>query len=356
MRNNLIYLALIVFLISGCEDIYTPEIEVVPARLVVESHITNDLSQNFVRLSMSRDFYNFDTPETVKGAKVELLESGGTLLQGIETGDGYFTFLTAPAVGKKYTLRIKHQQDSYESDPVIMPPLPQIDSLYTKHKIEKSYRTDSYGIPNLVETPSREILIDAPISAQLSYYRFYYHAIIQWTYNPPSVFGPPPPSWYGWKSVYDIGAFNLAGPKEFSVSEKISTHPVLSLSYNGNQYLDSVTQLPSGWIVILDEYGLQKESYDFHARLNSQFSAEGSLFDPMFTQVYGNIHCTTDHSKIVLGFFDLNSYRQYRYFFNNLSKNDNSVIQRQLFTYPEIPSDGYLIGQYPSFWEFNYSK
>lgn len=347
-------MALFAVLFASCEEYYKPELEVVPGMLVVESHITNDPKQNFVRLSMTQDFYSTVQEEIIIGAKVDLIELGGQIMSGLENRAGYFTFPSTPVQGRQYKIQITYQNDIFVSELVVMPPIPAIDSLYTIHKIKKSFRTNSSGIPELFETPVREICIDAPITSQLGYYRFNTRAILQWIYSPAPSIGPPPPPWYGWLSVYDRGLFNLAGPKVYSQSNKVRQHPVVSLDYNGKFYLDSSAQSPSGWILIIDEYGITKASYDFHEKLNQQFSAEGSLFEPVLTQIYGNIKCTTSPEKIVLGFFDLNSYRQYRYYLSLGTGPDNQVIQRRLNSYPEIPDRGYQIGTRPSFWETNY--
>ena len=354
MKNRtFIAVLFVLFLFVSCEEIYNPTIETVPGQLIVESHLTNDPAQNFVKLSTTRSFYSNLPAVKVVGAKVTLTQVGGAAQKGIEGDFGFFTFPKTPEPGKKYLLQIQYQNNNYESTQVLMPPLPTIDTLYTPAATNKTYTTSVYGSPTLVEDPGRNISIDAPISPSLEYYRFNYRAVLQWIYNPPATMGPPPPSWYGWTSVSSKELFNIAGPKDFSVSDKIQNHPVLFLPFNSQQYLDSIQQMPEGWIVIIDEYGITKESYDFHKKLNQQFSAEGSLFDPVNTQVYGNIHCTNDPSKIALGFFDLNSYRQYRYFLN-LSVNDKAGIQRRLNRYLAISDKGYLIGYCPAFWEYNY--
>jgi len=340
----------------ACEEYFAIALDEMPKLMVVDSHFTNDPNQNFVRLSMTRNFYNTSPAEIPVGAKVDLIQFFGETTSGVETSPGYFTFSTTPIPEKKYQLRISYLKDTYVSDAVVMPPIPSIDTLYTKHEVEKNYRIDSYGSPTLVETPGRRICIDAPLSSGLEYYRFSWQAVLQWQYDPPVVFPPPLPSWYGWKTFYQTGQFNLAGPKEFTVSDKIRQHKVLSLSYNSLIYLDSVQQKPIGWIVTIHQYGISKKSYDFQELLNKQFSAEGSLFDPVLTQVYGNIHCKTDPSKIALGFFDLNSYCQHRYYLYLGTGPDNQVVQRRINEYYDIPDNGYMIGTYPVFWENNYQR
>ena len=269
-----------------------------------------------------------------------------------------------------------------------MPPIPSIDSLYTRHEVEKVTRTNAYNIPELFDQPGRQIYIDAPATPQLQYYRFNYRAIIQWTYNPywmddsasviirpildksamidrvASVYGPIVPLGddttkhylYGWLSVTDNNLFNLVGPKEFTVTQKIEKHPIVSLAYDSYAYLDSFTEESANWIIMLDQYGITKESYDFHVKLNNQFSADGTLFDPVIAQVYGNITCRTDPEKIVLGFFDMNSYKQYRYYLNLGTGTDETVVLRQLYQYFDIPDRGFKKDFPPEFWETNYKR
>jgi len=353
MRKELIHLVLFVFILTSCEEYYNPAIDVVPAILVVDAQISNDSQHSYVKLSITSDFYNRTPTDWVTGANVKLIEGGNHIIQGYEQTTGYFTFAELPVTGNRYYIRITYNGDIYESNSVTMPPLPAIDSLYTKPALIQGYQLNINGAPFLVETPGREICIDAPITNALQYYRFSDRAILQWVYNPPSSHGPPPPTWFGWKSIHDNGLFNLAGPKNFRISAKVRQHPLISLGYDGRAYLYS-DEIPAGWILIIDQYGITKESYDFHVKMNQQFSAEGNLFDPVQTQIYGNIHCVTDSEKLVLGFFDLNSYRQHRYFLILGNGPDNQVVQRQVDRYLEIPEDGYYQdGTRPDFWETN---
>lgn len=350
MRKEFNCLALFGLLFVSCEEYYTPKLDVAPGMLVVESLLTNDLKQNFVKLTMTKDFYNTTQEEKITGAKVELVHIFGEIIQSIETTSGYFTFQKTPVTGEKYQLRITYQNDIFESEFMVMPPLPTIDTLYTHNKIEYSYRTDVMGGPVQIETAGREICINAPINPSLEYYRFNWRAIIQWVLPPP-IKPFPPPSLFGWKSFYNKGLFNIAGSKQFSVSDQLKNHSILTLGYDGRAYTDSSAQIPAGWILILDEYGISQASYNFHEKLNKQFSADGSLFDPVLTQVTGNIHCKTNPEKLVLGFFDLNSYRQYRYFLKFGNIENDKVIQRRLNRYLDIPDNGSQYGVPPDFWE-----
>jgi hypothetical protein len=353
-------MVLILVLFISCEESYSPDLESVPGILVVESHVTNDPNQNFVNLSKTSDFYNTQGQEKIMGARVDLVQITGTNLRPVETpirstekSAGHYEFPSVPVTGSKYKLRVSVGQDTYESNIEQMLPVPSIDSLYTRFKIEKSYRTDAYGPPTLVESPVQELCIDAPLTTSLQYYRFDWRTVLQWTYYPIVKNGPSQPSYLGWISVYPDEEFNLAGIKEFSNSTRVSKHPVLSLPYNIKPILDSTAQVGSGWIVMLDQYGISKDSYNYYENLNKQLTAEGNLFDPLQAQVYGNMRCKNDASKIVLGYFDLNSYRHYRYYINLGTNEKSKVIKREIKQYPAIPDRGYVRGIPPVFWENN---
>jgi len=347
-------LVLVLLFFVACEEYYTPKLDVVPSMLVVESHLTNDPKQNFVKLSKSQNFNSKDLAEGINGATVELIESKGSSLTGIESSTGYFTFSNTPIPGETYYLRITWENDIYESEKAVMPPLHTIDTLYTNHNVKRSYRTDSYGGPTQIETPGRDICINAPITPALEYYRFYWTAILDWNCTPPMPPGSlfPPATIFGSITFQQIGLFNIVGSKIFSISDKVENHQILFIAYDARIYLDSECKIPGGWTITIDQYGISKDSYDFHEKLNQQFSAEGNLFEPVLAQVYGNIHCVTDSTKLVLGFFDLNSYRQYRYFFYSFGSGQGSeVIPHQLSSYFNISDRVATIGNTAGFRE-----
>jgi hypothetical protein len=373
------------FLLVSCEEYYKPSIDDMPGLMVVDSHVTNDPNQNFVRISKARSFYSTAAVEWVSGAIVELVQENFQIIKAREDAPGYYVFPSTPVSNKKYRLRITYLKDIYESDYIVMPPVPTIDSLYTRHEVEKVTRTNAYNVPQQFDQPGRRIYIDAPVTPMLQHYRFNYRAVIQWVFNPywmddptnviihfksashdkiASGYGPIVPLGsdtskhylYGWLSVTDNNLFNLVGPKEFALTKKIEKHPIVSLAYNSYAYLDSFTEQPYNWILILDQYGIPKESYDYHEKLNRQFSADGTLFDPVIAQVYGNITCKTDPEKIVLGFFDMNSYKQYRYYLNLGTGSDQTVVLRQLDQFFDIPDRGFKKDFPPEFWETNYKR
>jgi len=352
MPEKLIYFALLIILFCSCEEIYTPAIEPIDGKLVVEALITNDVTKNFVRLTKTSSFYNKLQAQPALGAKVDLVEINGNVVRATEGIPGVFSFSTTPVEGKNYMLRITYLGDNYESEIVTMPPLPSYENFYTENIVKKIYRTDSYGVPNAYDLHGQEVYIDLPVSSALSHYRFETRSVSEWVYSPPGWDAPPPPPTYGWQSFIDNTKFNVAGPKKFSQTEKIEKHPLVLLPYKSSDYLESDSLVSQGWILIIDQYGTSKGSFDYREELNSQFAAKGSLFDPIQTQVYGNITCKSYPPKNVYGYFELNSYRHFRYFIYT-SGPDYPIIMRQIFTYPDIPYDGKHPGFRPDWWQYS---
>jgi hypothetical protein len=255
--------------------------------------------------------------------------------------------------GQDYKLQILFNNDIYESESVTMPPIPSIINFYTEQVENIEYQSDAYGVPFPFKVIGRELYLDAPITPSLTYYRFGMRSVLEYYYQPPMLGPPPPPELppvYGWLSLYYKDNYNIAGPKKFSQAGLIEKHPLILLPYSTALLIkpDSVFR---GWIFILDQYGTTKGSYDYHEMLNSQFSAGGSLLDPIQTQVYGNIRCKTDPSKVIFGYFDLNSYRQHRYYLYFMDPNPGGIItMREITSYPYIPDNGQIAGYNPPGW------
>ncbi len=344
------YIILLLFALTSCEEYYHADLDKVENMLVVESLICNDPVQNFVRISKTANFNDQGIPDSLKYTSCWLVDDIGNLLPGEEQTPGYFRFSDVPRSGHYYKLRITYGTDTFESDYEMMPPVPLLDSTFAVAAPNTYYATDAFGNPYKKTDNGFDVRINAPIHEANSYYRFKWRAILQWSMEPESAGGPPPPKIYGWRSYYDNDIFNIAGPKEYAVSDMIENHTVLFRSTEPLRYLDSTAMTPEGWIVMIHQYGITKSSFTFYDKVNDQLEASGQLFDPVYTQVYGNIHCTTDPDKIILGHFDLCSYHESRYFVYALQ---SSTVSRQhiIDSYNSIPDEGmYIDGSVPYFW------
>ncbi len=347
MRKIVFNLLFLLLFFSSCEKIYTPSMNTISGALVVDAQITNDITRNDVHLSRTRSFYDRLAVLEVTGATVSLIQLSGPTLKGFESSPGHYVFSAVPVSGKQYFLRIVIQNDTYESKAVTMPPIPTISNYYSTKVMTTYNEVNGEGLPRTYEKLSREFDVDLPITSESSYYRFNLRSLIEYRYD--VVQGSFFASTYGWFSYQNNERFHLVGPKESSEMGKIVKHPLFTISYNPLEYFhsDLRTLIAQGWILFVDQFGISKESYEYHEQLNNQFAATGSLFDPIQTQVYGNILCKSKPSEIVYGFFDLYTYQQYRYFLK-LPSPPEEVILRPIMRFPEIPFNGEIKTKEPT--------
>src|ERR1035437_4218269 len=342
MLKRLTYFLFLLILFASCEEYYTPKIDDVSGHLVVDALITNDLSRNYVRLSTTKGYFDEQVTSNILFATVELVDKNGVILEGTGNNTGSFTFETVPEIGNSYKLRIYYLNFTYESEMVTMPPLPNILNAYSGDKAKQFYKYNDWnnGVMSF-NFEGHNIYIDLPVTDSLAYYRFSTRSVLEWYYI-----------WHnseGWVSIYENNNFDIASLKTFTQADTIKKHPLTWLSYDRNYYiLNKILSddlAPHAWLIIVDQFGTSKGSYEFHDKLNSQFAADGSMFDRIPGQIDGNMTCLTDPSKKVYGFFDLNSYRQFRY---NIRFQSNQVVQA--FIYPDILDYGTYGPGFPVWW------
>lgn len=343
MHKKLYYILLLPLFFVACEEIYHPSLETVSGQLVVDAKITNDPARSVVHLSKTRHFYSDQPVYEVSGASVSLVEVGGNKIKGMEATPGYYKFSSLPVSGKQYYLQIIIENKTYESKAVTMPPTPRLSNFYVTHIETPMVFRDGEGTYGYYLRKAGEMDVDIPINDSLPYYRLDIRSLVEWTFDAtpskPGLF----PTAYGWFSYQNKQYFHLIGPKDQNQPGRVVKHPLLSISYDSlrNLYKDSLRI--KGWILFVEQYGTSKDSYEFHQQLNDQFAASGRLFDPIQSQVYGNILCKSNPSEKVYGYFDLNSYKQSRYFVF-LNNPPGISTWRQLFKYPEVPDHGMVWG------------
>ncbi len=336
-------------LFTSCEEYYHPDLDRMKNVVVIQAQICNDPNQSYVKVSKTANFNNYYTENPLSGANCFLISSEGETIEGYEQSAGNFAFPVIPTAGSKYKLQVNVESETYESDFETMPAETTFDSIYAVKASKLTYITNSSGKPSSVYDNGFELKIDAPISADNRYYLFNWRAVLQWKYTPLEIGAE---TTYGWKSYYSKNeTFNIAGPKEYSNTDRIKNHTLLYRSTNSLTYLDSLAMVPSGWIIMIDQLSISEKSYTFYDKINDQLTASGQLFDPVYSQIYGNIHCTTNPGKVVLGNFNLCSYKHYRYFVN-AQKNSKVIYQHEINRVTFILDNGVTTGTAPYFWVY----
>lgn len=112
--------------------------------------------------------------------------------------------------------------------------------------------------------------------------------------------------------------------------------PLLAINTNSNSRLDAK------YSMLVKQYALTKEAFEYWDLLKKNSENLGTLFDPQPSQLPGNLHCTTQPDEPVLGFVSAGAVAEKRLFirrseipiFIPYNRNPSCVID----TIPAFPS------------------
>jgi hypothetical protein len=89
-------------------------------------------------------------------------------------------------------------------------------------------------------------------------------------------------------------------------------------------YQGLITTIPSNaekiavrYSILLKQYALTKEGYQFWESMKKNTEQLGSIFDAQPTQLTGNIHCTSDPAEPVIGYISISNTQSKRIFIDN---------------------------------------
>lgn len=303
-------LLLLAWAFSTCIDPYTPVLEGYESLLVVEGLVTDEAVPYEVRLTRSIQ-HEDSVPERVTDATVYISdESGSEAYLGLSSSGSY---VTDPAeftgvTGKTYTLHITTADGrEYESDPALMLPVPGIEDIY--YEKDKEYSSDRSeileGIRIYVDTEKG--------SGENQYLRWEYEET--WKFkladykrynyiNDSTIFPVNEVLDYCWKTAKSSAIVEgsiVPGKDDF-----IKKAPVCFVASAKSDRL--ILQ----YSILVKQYSLSSEAYEFWDNLKQVNEAGGSIFDEQPYPVISNIICLNDPGEKVLGYFQVSAAKQVR--------------------------------------------
>jgi hypothetical protein len=353
MKKILVIGIIIAVWLASCEDIYNPEMDAVEDLLVVEANLIFGQSNNSVKLYKTINFNASNTSfPPVNGAIVMLIDQIGASITLTENGKtGIYSFNGPLDQNKSYKLYIRHEGEIIESAYQAVPKWPEIDSVYTEHTEKMIVAGTDASSGKLRKEPGAMVYVDIADKGDVTHYRFSHRKIVQYAYNAIAPSGPPiEGTMYAWMSLRSREMFNIAAPPEYSLSTDIKKHPLIFLEQRFYVQIPDTPTYFIGWIYISHQYAISEQTYHYYKDLNSQLTAEGKLFDPLYTQARGNIACITDPKKIILGNFEISTVREHRFYVQPMSNNSYFIKRIPYFWY--IPDEGKSFNQIPEWWEF----
>lgn len=352
MKRQLLFVILIITSIIACEKVYVPDLKEVKDVLVVEAVLISDQTENDIYLykTLSFDDLSDDYP-VVSGAEVSLIDSQGNSVPLPETEKGTYHLTGSIDPGLKYFLSIKYDGQEYLSSQQIVPDTPDMDTIYAAFESKSISSGAVESNENVDDERVLQLYADINRKNNLKYYRFGGEKVLEYmAYYDTIIDGilTSLPIW-GWKTYKPSGVFNVAGPPKYSTSVDIFKH---ELEYFKRDYYSFIadSQAFVGWIYKIDQYGLSDEAYNYYSDINKQLEANGRIFDPIYIQMSGNIRCTSNPEIQILGNFEIESHKEYRYLIRYSLAADIFELKK-IERFVDIPENGFRKWKIPSFWE-----
>ncbi|HEX8037993.1 MAG TPA: DUF4249 domain-containing protein, partial [Chryseosolibacter sp.] len=301
LRINIV-LALFAFLLARCVEPYDPPVSDRDVNfLVVDGFLNISQSEAIVRLTRTLPVESTAPAPVVSDAEVWIEDDKGNFYSIASAGGGVYTGPVYEAnTGTRYRLTVTTaDQRKYESDFITALESPPIDSI--------GYAVTQDGVQFLVNTHDP--------SNQAQYFRWQCEETYQYysTYN----------------SVYMFeGDVIVYRPYQLSVHTCWRTDPLSDILVGSTKQLKEsvirnfpVSFIPKGSMKLSVEYSLRvrqqaltQEAYEYWSKLEKSTEHLGGLFDPLPSEVMGNIRGVTDPSETVIGFFSGGTVQEMRRF------------------------------------------
>jgi hypothetical protein len=286
-----IILAIAFLLLNRCVEPFSfHSVSSAPGYLVVDGFIEMGSDSAYVTLSHAIGLGSNMTPRPESGASVSISDNLGNVVNLPEVVSGtYIASKKRFYSDREYALRIvTRDQKVYASSKIKLLNTPPIDSL-------------SWAI----EDSRLKIYVNTHGSAEDSRY-FRWKVSETWAYTTPY------PALYRLEKgvivqrpVEDVKYFCWGQENPSTIL--IGT--TASFDANSVRHFRVVT-IPEGSIKLIDKYSIEvtqqsltEEAYTYWLNLRKTTETVGGLFDPMPSEVLGNLTCETDAGEPVIGFF-----------------------------------------------------
>jgi hypothetical protein len=364
LSANKVLILLTATALFSCMDPYNADINANQQVLVIDGFLNNLAGKNHVILTMASPFDSVEITKYVRNARVYITDNTNKKIPFKELSTGRFEPVDPSFTGvekKSYTLTVETSDGNiYVSEPEIM--MPQL----SPEKVSAGYNkvevlTEGYnGDIRKTVNDICEIYYDFKSDDEnVPRFRFTSSQFIEWVIF--KQFPPPGPGYlfYCWMTLYD-NSLRFTNEKYKSSSTEVKKQVVAVTTPDGAievhdmslktlNYADSVIRT---WevkrIIKTNNYRLNPDSYTYYKGIESQSDAGGKMFDPLTSQLYGNIKCKTNPDKLVLGFFEVSSVSTYSWAVSRKGPGTPIVIK----SVPDVssPSSGFTINTIPPFW------
>jgi hypothetical protein len=296
------YSGLFIWLIGlGCREYYEPPVlKNNPRLLVVDGFLNSSPDSTYIKLTYTRNLR--DTAPAVPALNATLLVEGdqNTLIPLYENGKGLYGNLLPLKTSEKYRLSITTSDGTkYQSDYVPFKQTPPIDSI--------SWEQDSSDVRFYINThdPQNNTI----------YYRWHYEETWQYStyltsnfdYVHGTLIARPPD-----QQIHNCWKDNIASTILLASTSQLSQDVVHQFPFN--TISKSTEKMYVMYSVLVSQYALTRDEFDYWTELKKNSEQLGTLFDAQPSQLNSNIHCITKPSEPVMGYLSAATIQKKRLF------------------------------------------
>lgn len=342
---------------SSCKEPFDPQVDFTAPLIAVDGLITTEQKSHRVKIHYALNYNQAEVPEPVAGAEVFITDQHGQtdhLREASGQPGHYFTFPDFQALeGRIYTLHI-HTREGLElrSRPQEVLPMADIDSIYGQTASRSIMEINSYGDHYFYTYQGGEsfVHINRPDGKGVKM-RYEPQIMVLYAYETKdTVNSMAPPVWMNCWRKY--GAQGLPSVTHLGQQTEISglkNHLLLFVPENKRFYNLADSMLVAGKYLITRQYRLNEDAHAFYKASVKQLGADGNLFDPIASQLPGNMVCTNDPDQKILGFFEVSSFKSTTYRYLAIPEH-NTFIYTPYEDLDHVPSSGALYDERPFFW------
>jgi hypothetical protein len=351
-----LWLLIIVILTGGCQEIYNPEVDSLEGIIVVEGLITNLNEPSFVKITIAKQYKNSSRRDSlVTRASVIIMEDNQSNYLLHEADSGYYVtnpleFVAKP--GHTYTLQITTRKgEKYQSTPQLMLPPATIDSLYGEILDKEYIYKDVHGKTVGKMEEGAQTFADFKSNTALPVqYRFKSTLLVGSKYVDKST-SPYPSVVYIWEKQNPDNTIILTGSAGTNTISSGTAYPVNFYPFNEYLYGMGADEHIENWFLQVRQYSINNETYLYYNEVNKLISSTGALFDPIASQLTGNISCTSNPDLEALGFFEVSGCVK-RSCYIKPHTDYNTIDYSPTYDLDTIPALGKSINHAPAFWQF----
>ncbi len=295
----------LMFVISCVKPFEPPVITNPNSYLVVEGVAIPGSDTTRITLSRSRNLSDTTSFIPENSASVRIVSKLGQTYQLNPKGKGLYTGLLNLAQGQEYQIKINTNDGfQYESDFVSAVITPPIDSLTWKQDNDVTVYVNTRDPQNKTRFYRWEYI-------ETWEYHSYYESIIGYDKSNDLLYflDSSEKKFACWDSVYSDKV--IIGASDQLSEDVITNLPVTSVPVGSDK-------ISVRYSILVRQFGLTRDAYDFWQEIKKNGTQVGGLFDPLPSQLIGNIRCTSNPDEPVIGYFSIATVQTKRlYILNN---------------------------------------